>query len=325
MFGKTPNPEPGCPHMTYDYEEVLLIKTAWYYYMENLTQQRVSELLGISRMRVMRLLEKARATGVIQFTVRKDSAKRMEAEKELAGKFSLKDVFIVPDASERGRDAVNASISRAAAMYIHDRLESNRFINIGYGDTPSRVLNSLATMAKEPISCISLTGGVNNYLPNMQSNVFNARLYLIPAPLIVSSREVVAAIQGEASVREIHRMQGPSAFTVIGIGGMSDDATIFRTGILNHNEMLYLKRQGVVGDVLSHFLDAKGRLVETEIEAKLISTPLETLKSLDNVIGVAAGVDKVAAIHAALLGEYVDILITDEQTARALLAVQGDA
>ncbi len=309
------------PRMTYDYEEVLLIKTAWYYYIENLTQQRVSELLGISRMRVMRLLEKARNSGVIQFTIRKDSAKRMEAERALAAKFSLKDVCIVPDASERGQDATNAIVSRAAAMYIHDRLENNRFINIGYGDTTSRVLNSLATMAEEPISCVSLTGGVNNYLPNMQSNVFNARLYLIPAPLIVSSREMVAAIQDEPSMLEIRRMLGPSAFTVIGIGGMSADATIFRSGILNRNEMLYLKRRGAVGDVLSHFLDAGGNLVETEIEEKLISTPLPILKSLDNVIGVAAGPDKVEAIHAALLGEYVDILITDEQTAQALLAV----
>ena len=308
--------------MIYDYEEVLLIKTAWYYYIENLTQQRVSELLGISRMRVMRLLEKARSTGVIQFTIRKDSAKRMEAEKLLATKFSLKDVCIVPDPSERSKDAANANVSRAAAMYIHNRLEANRFINIGYGDTTSRVLNSLATFAEEPISCISLTGGVNNYLPNMQSQVFNARLYLIPAPLIVSSREMVKAIQEEGSVQEIRRMLKPSAFTVIGIGGMTGDATVFNSGVLNHNEMLYLRRQGAVGDVLSHFIDAAGNLVETEIEEKLISTPLPTLKGLDNVIGVAAGLDKVEAIHAALLGEYVDILITDEATAQALLAVR---
>lgn len=310
--------------MTYDYEEILLIKTAWYYYIENLTQQKVSEMLGISRMRVIRLLEKARSTGVIQFNIRKDSTKRMEIEKSLAERFELNDAFIVPDPADRDQEAVNANVARAAAMYIGDRLESNRFINIGYGDTPSRVLNFLATMAEEPISCISLTGGVNNYLPNMQSNVFNARLYLIPAPLMVSSREVVTAIQGESSVQEIRRMLGPSAFSVIGIGGMNEDATIFKSGILNHNEMLNLKRQGAVGDVLSHFLDRKGQLVSTEIEEKLISTPLPTLKELDNVIGVAAGPGKVSAIHAALLGRYVDVLITDEQTASALLAVDSE-
>lgn len=31
----------------------------------------------------------------------------------------------------------------AGAMYIADRLPENAFINMGYGDTPSRILNHL--------------------------------------------------------------------------------------------------------------------------------------------------------------------------------------
>ena len=42
----------------YDYEESLMAKTAWYYYSENMTQQNISEVLGISRMRVIKLLER---------------------------------------------------------------------------------------------------------------------------------------------------------------------------------------------------------------------------------------------------------------------------
>ena len=43
-----------------DYEEALMAKAAWYYYFENLTQQQISDRIGISRLRVVRLLEKAR-------------------------------------------------------------------------------------------------------------------------------------------------------------------------------------------------------------------------------------------------------------------------
>ena len=305
--------------MSYSYEDILLIKTVWYYYIENNTQQKISEMLGISRMRVIRLLEKARQTGVIQFNIRKDGIQRMEVEKRLGERFGLKDVFVVPDSSTQTQEGINANIAKAAAMYINDRLEDNRYINFGYGDTSSRVLNELATMAQDPISCISLTGGVNNYLPNMQSSVFNARLYLIPAPLLASSKEMVAAIQQEESVQEIYRMLAPSAYSVIGIGAVENNATIFKSGILSSKEIIYLERRGVVGDVLSHFLDKNGNLVETELEEQLISTSLPTLKSLNNVVGVAAGASKTEAIQAALLGGYVDILITDEQTAGALL------
>ena len=40
-----------------DYENILMIRSAWYYYMENYTQQRIAELLGVSRARVIGLLE----------------------------------------------------------------------------------------------------------------------------------------------------------------------------------------------------------------------------------------------------------------------------
>ena len=77
--------------------------------------------------------------------------------------------------------------------------------------------------------------------------------------------------------------------------------------------------KGAVGDMLCHFIDRDGRLVPSDIEDRLISTSLETLRSLDNVIGVAAGENKAEAILAALRGGYLDILITDETTAAGIL------
>src|SRR5450756_1741303 len=79
-----------------DYEELLMEKTAWYYYLENMTQQKISELLGISRMRVIQLLNKARKDGVVQFKIRHDSARRMETERDLIDVFGLNDAFVVP-------------------------------------------------------------------------------------------------------------------------------------------------------------------------------------------------------------------------------------
>lgn len=301
-----------------DYEESLMIKISWYYYFDNMTQQRISELLGISRMRVVKLLDKARSTGIIQFKIREDSASRMQLEKKLAETFGLKDTFIVPTPSSE--IAVNENIARAAAMYINNRIDSsNSFINMGYGDTQSRILNNLATMAEHPISVVSLTGGVSYYLPNNMSTIFNAKLYLIPSPLLVSSKEVVQAIRNEGSFNEISRMLQLSSLSVIGIGALGDNATIVKSGIITKNDLLYVKMKGAVGDILCHFIDKNGDLLETSIEERLITTSLTTLRSLNNVIGVAAGDDKVVAIKAALRGGYIDILITDESTALKLL------
>ena len=300
-----------------NYEESLMIKTSWYYYFENMTQQQIADVLGITRLRVIKLLDKARETGIIQFKLRQDGMERIALEKTLIERYGLKDVFVVP--AMPGRTEVNENIAKAAAMYVRDRLSESSFINIGYGDTPSRVLNNLATMAQDPISCVSLTGGVNYYLPDTRSNVFNAKLYLMPAPLLASSKEMADAMRQEASVMEITRMVRLASVSVIGIGPMHETATIIKSGILSKNDFLYLSMKGAVGDVLSHFIDKNGDLLESPVEDRLISTPLVTLRELQNVIGVAAGENKVEAIRATLRGKYLDVLITDEPTA-ALLA-----
>ena len=142
----------------------------------------------------------------------------------------------------------------------------------------------------------------------------------MPAPLLASSKEMADAIRQESSISEISRMIGLSQLTVVGIGSTHPSATVLRSGILSQNDMLYLTMNGAVGDVLSHFIDKDGRLVETPLEERLISTPLQTLRELQNVIGVAAGPHKVEAIRAVLRGGYLDVLITDEQTASHLIS-----
>jgi len=300
-----------------DFEEILLYKIAYYYYIEEKTQQEIAELLSITRMRVIKLLEKARQTGVIQFKLRRNAEFNMEIEKRLIKNYRLQDVFIVP--APVSPDKTNDNVAKAASIYISDRLSENSLINMGYGDTSKRLLNYMAKVAEHTISCVSLTGGVSYYLPDTRSNVFNANLHLIPAPLLASSVEMAQAIRKENSVNEVFRMALLASFTVVGIGGLHEKSTIFSTGTLNNNDLLFLKMKGAVGDILSHFIDKDGNLVDNSIEDRLIAQSLDTLKTFPNVIGVAAGASKVNAIGAALRGQYLDVLITDVNTAELLL------
>lgn len=300
-----------------NYEESLMVKAAWYYYFENLTQQAIADRLCISRMRVIKLLEAARQTGVIQFRLRSDGVGMMEVSRRLMEKYHLKDVFIIPTPDAGAQP--NEAVARAGAMYVADRLGDNACINVGYGDTLSRTLNHLATMVQSPVTCISLTGGVSYYLPNARSNIFNARLVLMPAPLLASTPEMAAAMLAESSVSEIIRMASLSSFTLVGIGAMDDSATIIKSGMLSQADLLRLRTSRAVGDVLCHFLGADGQLIPTPIEDRLIATPLSGLKAMPNVVGLAAGAQKVEAIRAVLRGGYLDVLITDEATADLLL------
>lgn len=298
------------------YEEELMAKIAWYYYIDNLTQQQIADQLGIPRLRVIKLLEKARQFGIVQFKISESNA-HTEMENIIARHFGLKDVFIVPAAA--GLKNRNEALAQAAAIYISNRIPDNAYINIGYGDTTCRILNHLANNSSTRISVVSLTGGVNYYLPNTFSSVFNARLFLTPAPFVMSNKEMVEAICNEPAVREIAEMVPLSTMTIVGIGGIDDNATVVSSGIMSPKDLRYLAMQGAVGDVLCHFLDINGKPVESPIDDRLISTPLGVLAAQSNVIGVAGGEKKVNAIIGALNGNFLDILITDRDTAELII------
>lgn len=295
----------------------LATKAAWYYYMEDNTQAQIAETMGVSRAKVIRLLEEARAQGIVQFSFRKNDSQRVSSEQLLIDRFGLKDAFVVPTPLDSS--AINQSIAQGAAHYVSDHLREDGYLNIGYGDTVSRMLGFLAKNREESLNVVSLTGGVSYYLPSVGTTAYSMHLFLTPSPLVVSSRQVRDALLDEKSLQDVSTMTEYADMSVVGIGAAVEGATVLRNGILNEGELTVLKMQGAVGDVLNHFMDKDGNLIQTEIEDRVISTDLDKLRQLKNVVGVAGGKDKVSAIKAVLNGGYLNVLITDSDTAAELL------
>lgn len=295
----------------------LATKAAWYYYMEDNTQAQIAEVMGVSRAKVIRLLEEARAQGIVQFSFRKNDSQRVSAEQLLIDRFGLKDAFVVPTPLDSS--AINQSIAQGAAHYVSDHLREDGYLNIGYGDTVSRMLGFLAKNREESLNVVSLTGGVSYYLPSVGTTAYSMHLFLTPSPLVVSSRQVRDALLDEKSLQDVSTMTEYADMSVVGIGAAVEGATVLRNGILNEGELTVLKMQGAVGDVLNHFMDKDGNLIQTEIEDRVISTDLDKLRQLKNVVGVAGGKDKVSAIKAVLNGGYLNVLITDSDSAAELL------
>lgn len=295
----------------------LATKAAWYYYMENYTQHQIAEAMGLSRAKVIRLLEDAKTDGIIQFNFRKDDSTRVSLEKNLIAAYGLNDAFVVP--TPLNEAALTHTISRAAALHVSDHLRPGGYLNIGYGDTVSSMLGYLAKEHEDPINVVSMTGGVSYYLPSVSSTAYAMHLFLIPSPLIVSSSEVRDALLGEKSIQEIYAMTEHADMSVVGIGAAVEGATVLRNGIIRESELAILKMQGSVGDVLNHFYDSEGNPITTEIENRTISTDIEKLRTMKNVVGVAGGSEKIAAIKAVLRGGYLNVLVTDSKTAEGLL------
>ncbi|MBR0598705.1 sugar-binding transcriptional regulator [Sinanaerobacter chloroacetimidivorans] len=303
--------------MSMDYEHSLMIKAVWCYYIEDMTQQAIADRLGISRMRVIKLLEKGRAKKLIQFKIRADAYQQTEINNRLQERYSLKEVVLVPSISYN----INETVARAAAMYLSDHITEGAFINVGFGDTTSRTLQNLELPEDSKISFVSLTGGVKHYTVNSLCGTSVAARYIVPAPLLASTSEMAAAIRQEPSVKDVLGLSNLASFTIVGIGAVSEQATVVKEGNLTANELLRLQAESAVGDVLGYFVNKDGEVLNLAIHDKLISTPPEVLSTFPNVIAVAGGIDKAQAIDAVLKTGCINILITDEETAKAVLEI----
>nr|WP_042351285.1 sugar-binding transcriptional regulator [Bacillus massiliigorillae] len=308
------------------YTENVLIKVAWYYYKENLTQNEIAEILGLSRNKVVRLLDKARADGIVQFHIQGTGSNCLEIEQDLKKKYKLPHAFIIP--TPINPTDLSHSLAKAAAQYIQSKTEQHDLLGFGWGKAVSDTIDQLSFDTDRPISMVTLTGGVNYYLPT--SSIGHGgigkfhKIHIIPTPFLASSEEMASKFLSEPSVKEILDLAKLTKYIIVGIGGISPEATIIVEEKLTIHELTHIKQQHAVGDILGQFFNKDGEILELPHHSRLIGTELSLLKELQNVIAVAGGENKITAIYGALKGKYVQTLITDEATAKSLLEMEVD-
>ncbi|MFS0781758.1 sugar-binding transcriptional regulator [Bacillus sp. 1P06AnD] len=303
-----------------------LMKAAWFYYKENMNQSEIAEQLGMSRTKVVRLLEKARTEGIVQIHIKRLEGNCLNVEQEIINQFNLKNAFIIPTPVHD--EGLVDSLAKAAAQFLQSRLQPNDLIGIGWGRTVAQTIDRLDIRWDQITSVVTLTGGIHFYLQNRQGQdgrmeKFN-EIHVIPAPMLASSTELAEIFLKEPAIKQILDFIHLSAYSLVGIGGVYSDATIIQEESLSLNELAYIKKQEAAGDILGQFFNAEGELLDLPHHHRYIGISLDKLKETQHVIGVAGGQNKVEAIYGALKGGYIHTLVTDEQTALALLGREGD-
>jgi lsr operon transcriptional repressor len=306
------------------YADPLATKVAWYYYKENLTQTEIAEIMGLNRIKVVRLLEKARIDNIVQFHIKGIEVNCLEFKKALIKQYNLDDAIIVP--TPKNKKEIRFTLAKAAAQLLQDVIMDNELVGVGWGVAVSYTLNNLNVESSRNISVVTLTGGVNNYIQKHNSGInqgFNGPIYAIPSPFITSTEQIAEQFLTEPSVKEILELALLSKYTIVGIGGLSQEATIFQENKLTLNEITNITNLNGVGDILGQFYDINGNILDIPLHKRIIGTHLSKLKEM-NVIAVAGGQEKVRAIYGALKGGYISTLITDEETAEQLITFKGE-
>jgi lsr operon transcriptional repressor len=305
-----------------DADRERLVRVAWYYYRDDLTQAEIAERLHVSRPTVARLLERARQTGIVTIDINTTGVGGLELSKGLREKYSLQDVVVVPQLGRVASGALtNSRIAQEATQYIRRFLRPGAVVGVGWGDTVLRTLLALRRPNLTGVTFPTLTGGIDAYTARVSgaaNNGISDFIKFIPAPLLASSPAIASALRQEKAVTSVLDLAKSADVTLIGIGGAVTNATALQSGIITEEQIYDYQLKGAVGDILGEWYDEHGRVLDIDMQKVRVGIAIRELRSMRNVIAVAGGIDKVAAIKGALAGGYIDILITTEDVAREL-------
>ncbi len=300
-----------------DSEEEVLARVAWYYYHDGLTQNEIGDRLNLNRIKVSRLLEQGRRTGVIDVKINSRYQGCLMLEDGLRRHYGLADACVVPALSG---GAESERLGQAAAQYLMQRLRQGDLLAAGWGATVSSAIQRLGHVANERnVGLVSMTGGVGTYVDGMRAAHWGSTVHLVPAPLVVRDPAVATALSTEPAVTNLLEMALDASYQLVGIGELSQSSTVVRSGYVSPSEIEPFRRKGAVGDILCRFFDESGQVLNLPFHDRVIGVKLEALAKSQKVVAAAGGPGKVPAIRAALLGRFASILITDEDTARSLL------
>ncbi|RKX73290.1 MAG: hypothetical protein DRP60_12155, partial [Spirochaetes bacterium] len=97
-------------------ETDLIYKIASLYYEDNQTQQEIANRLGISRIKVSRLLQQARTSGIVEISLKKQNGNFTDLENRIASQWQLKEV-ILSSSESMDKDEILSQLGKAASEY----------------------------------------------------------------------------------------------------------------------------------------------------------------------------------------------------------------
>ena len=309
----------------FDAAEQQRTRIAWLYYVEGLTQSDIAERVGLSRVRVNRELAVCRERGIVQIRINAKLAPCVAVERQLVERFGLKDAVVVPTPEDPAQ--LPAVIGMAAGEYVSDRLAPHMSIGVAWGRTMLGSLTAVERRALEGLSIVSLIGGltrasaINTYeTASRFADLFGAECYYLAAPTFTSCAESRTIFIEQAAIGDVLEWARRIDMALVSVGGLGPESTIRRLALLGDDEIASLIEAGAVGDCLAHFIDAEGRLVDHAINERVIGLAPHDLANVPTSILASGGPAKARVMKAVVKAGYLNTVITDEASARRLLA-----
>ncbi len=304
-----------------------LAKIASLYYDQGKTQQEIADEVGITRSAISRLLTEAREEGIVEIVVHYPWKTSRALEEALAEAFSLKSVRVLVSADKTYQEMLQG-IGVLAAEYLGSVLHDGISIGISWGTALYEMIKAMSPRnlpQAEVVQLIGATGAENistdgPMLAQLLSNRLGCMCRYLHSPLIIDSEAGQNILIQDRSIQMTLERARKVNIALVGIGTTDPQLySLLRAGYVTVEETAAIRTAGAVGDICAHHYDAWGRLLDIDINRRVVGITLDELKHVGTVVGVAGSEKKAETILGALRGGYINVLITDEAAAQGVL------
>ena len=310
-----------------DREEQLATRAAWLYFIGNSTQAQIAKKLGLTRLRVNRLLAQAREQGLVQIQVTGRLSSCVALEQALAERYGLKDAVVVPSPADAAH--IRPVIAAAAGHYLSQHLHDNMSVGVGWGRTLRLSLASVVRKSYRRLSVVSLIGGLTqssavnpHETASHLADIIGGQCYYFAGPAFTDSAESRDMLMNQPMLRDVFERGRTVDLAFLSVGDLAHANTMTALSLITDAEAKSLQAAGAVGDVCSHWINMAGDVIDHPLNGRAVGLPPVHLKGVKDSILASGGRAKVGVMHGALVAGYANRLLTDEATAAQLLALR---
>lgn len=303
----------------------ITVKVCQLYYEDNLSQKEISSKLGISRPQISRILANARSNNIVTIKINNPFSDETVLEKTLIKKYNLKDALVFNTNGISGENVLS-ELGAYAAEQLDVYIPENSKVGVMSGKTISHIAKAIKYFDRNGLEFIPLIGGMGsggadwhaNLIAQSFSEKSKGRYCLLNAPVLVKNKESRDILLSEPEIYNVLERGKKCDVAIVGIGQVSEKSTSVKAGALNVEEIENLRKLGAVASVCASYLDEDGKIIENDITDRSIGQTLNDIKN-SKVIAIAVGNSKVDPIRAVLNGGYIDIFITNIDTALEII------
>jgi DNA-binding transcriptional regulator LsrR (DeoR family) len=209
-------------------QHLLLAQVASMYYEQEMTQNEIGAQLGLSRVKVYRLLKKAKENHVVEIRIKWPIERNKQLEQFLKQHFGLKEAFVLKTTSSNNDAPLLSRLGIFGAQYLEQTLEDGMTLAICMGRSTYEVIQAISPDFQSQVCVAQATGSIPFSIQELDSRALarqvaeklGGEVSYLSSPLIADNVEAANVLRNLQDIKSTLTTASHADVALVGIGNL---------------------------------------------------------------------------------------------------------